>query len=152
MDLAVKDIRRHVGKFVATIIGVGLLLTIVLTTIVAIVLNTVVGPASSGFAPNTAVLPTQYLFDFNLDNFQTVLQPLLPEHLFGVWTNYNVLIIALVVCWGTSIDEERTERPWWQQIVATAVPNKTLLTAVTTTSLSESEWVTAWANISGNAG
>jgi putative ABC transport system permease protein len=30
VDLAVKDIRRHVGKFVATIVGVGLLLTIVL--------------------------------------------------------------------------------------------------------------------------
>jgi putative ABC transport system permease protein len=30
MDLAVKDIRRHVGKFLATIVGVGLLLTIVL--------------------------------------------------------------------------------------------------------------------------
>ena len=30
MDLAVRDIRRHVGKFVATTVGVGLLLTIVL--------------------------------------------------------------------------------------------------------------------------
>jgi putative ABC transport system permease protein len=30
VDLAVKDIRRHLGKFVATIVGVGLLLTIVL--------------------------------------------------------------------------------------------------------------------------
>jgi len=30
MDLAVKDIRRHLGKFVATIVGVGLLLSIVL--------------------------------------------------------------------------------------------------------------------------
>jgi putative ABC transport system permease protein len=30
MDLAVKDIRRHVGKFVATIVGVALLLAIVL--------------------------------------------------------------------------------------------------------------------------
>src|SRR3970040_2641539 len=30
MDLAVKDIRAHLGKFFATIIGVGLLLTIVL--------------------------------------------------------------------------------------------------------------------------
>jgi putative ABC transport system permease protein len=30
MDLAVKDIRRHLGKFFATIVGVGLLLTIVL--------------------------------------------------------------------------------------------------------------------------
>ena len=30
MDLALKDVRRHVGKFVATIVGVALLLTIVL--------------------------------------------------------------------------------------------------------------------------
>jgi putative ABC transport system permease protein len=30
MDLAVKDIRRHLGKFIVTIVGVGLLLTIVL--------------------------------------------------------------------------------------------------------------------------
>ena len=30
MDLALRDIRRHVGKFVATIIGVGMLLAIVL--------------------------------------------------------------------------------------------------------------------------
>ena len=30
MDLAVKDIRRHVGKFVATIAGVAMLLAIVL--------------------------------------------------------------------------------------------------------------------------
>lgn len=31
MDLAIKDVRRHFGKFLATIIGVGLLQTIVLT-------------------------------------------------------------------------------------------------------------------------
>jgi putative ABC transport system permease protein len=30
MDLALKDVRRHAGKFVATIVGVGLLLSIVL--------------------------------------------------------------------------------------------------------------------------
>jgi len=30
MDLALKDIRRHIGKFVATIVGVGMLLSIVL--------------------------------------------------------------------------------------------------------------------------
>ena len=30
MDLAVKDIRRHLGKFVATIVGVSMLLAIVL--------------------------------------------------------------------------------------------------------------------------
>jgi adenine/guanine/hypoxanthine permease len=74
-----------------------LLLTIIATTVIAIVLNSIVGPANSGFLPNTAVLPTQYFFDFSLDNFQTIFQPLLPEHLFGVWTNYNVLIVALVV-------------------------------------------------------
>ena len=30
MDLALKDIRRHAGKFVATIVGVAMLLAIVL--------------------------------------------------------------------------------------------------------------------------
>ncbi|HUG47730.1 MAG TPA: NCS2 family permease [Candidatus Limnocylindria bacterium] len=77
-----------------------LLLTIILTTIVAIVLNAIVGPANSGFLPNTAVLPSSfegYFFNFAPENFQTILQPLMPEHLFGVWTNYNILIIALVV-------------------------------------------------------
>ena len=77
-----------------------LLLTILLTTVVAIVLNMIVGPANSGFGPGQAQLPADlsgYLFNFDLSNFQTILQPLLPEHLFGVWTNYNILIIALVV-------------------------------------------------------
>jgi AGZA family xanthine/uracil permease-like MFS transporter len=77
-----------------------LLLTIILTTIVAIVLNYIVGPASSGFLPNTAILPTDasgYFFNFSLDNFQTIIQPLLPEHLLGVWTKYNVLIVAMTV-------------------------------------------------------
>jgi putative ABC transport system permease protein len=31
MDLAIKDVRRHLGKFATTIIGVSVLLTIVLT-------------------------------------------------------------------------------------------------------------------------
>lgn len=31
MDLAIKDVRRHLGKFIATIIGVGLLFAVVLT-------------------------------------------------------------------------------------------------------------------------
>jgi adenine/guanine/hypoxanthine permease len=74
-----------------------LLISIILTTIIAIVLKAVVGAEQSGFLPTAAVLPQQYFFDFSLDNFQTIFQPLLPEHLFGVWTNYNVLIIALVV-------------------------------------------------------
>jgi AGZA family xanthine/uracil permease-like MFS transporter len=77
-----------------------LLLTIVLTTIIAIVLNAIVGPEASGFLAGTAALPGSidgYIFNFQLENFQTILQPLMPEHLFGVWTNYNFLIIALVV-------------------------------------------------------
>ncbi len=31
MDLAIKDVRRHLGKFIATIVGVGLLFAVVLT-------------------------------------------------------------------------------------------------------------------------
>jgi adenine/guanine/hypoxanthine permease len=77
-----------------------LLITILATTIIAIVLNMIVGPANSGFLPNTAVLPTDlsgYFFNFDPANFQTILQPLMPEHLFGVWVNHNFIIVALVV-------------------------------------------------------
>lgn len=74
-----------------------LIITIIATTIIAIVLNSLVGPAASGFLPNTAVLPTTYFFDFSLDNFQTIFQPLRPEFLLGVWQNHNFLIVGLVV-------------------------------------------------------
>jgi len=53
-----------------------LLISILLTTVIAIILNMVVGPEASGFLPGTAALPTElngYLFDFSLDNFQTIL-------------------------------------------------------------------------------
>ena len=72
-----------------------LLLTILLTTIIGIVLNYVVGPANSGFQPFTAVLPTDYFFNFSLDNFATIFQPL--GRLISVWTDYSFVIIALVV-------------------------------------------------------
>jgi AGZA family xanthine/uracil permease-like MFS transporter len=74
-----------------------LLLSIIATTVIAIILNAIVGVANSGFLPNTAVMPTQYFFDFSLDNFQTILQPLRPEFLLGVWTRHNALIVGLVV-------------------------------------------------------
>jgi AGZA family xanthine/uracil permease-like MFS transporter len=74
-----------------------LLITILVTTVIAIVLNGIVGPEASGFLPNTAVLPTQYFFDFSVDNFATIFQPLRPEFLFGVWGNHGPLIVGLVV-------------------------------------------------------
>ncbi len=74
-----------------------LLITIIVTTLVAIVLNTLVGPERSGFAANTAVLPTQYFFDFSAANFQTILAPL--GQLVSVWTDPDLgfLIVAIAV-------------------------------------------------------
>ncbi|CAN5614198.1 NCS2 family permease [soil metagenome] len=77
-----------------------LLISIIATTIVAIVLNAAVTPAASGFLPNTAVLPQQYLFDFSPANFQTILAPLAPEFLFGIFTKgpeVPLLTVILVI-------------------------------------------------------
>jgi adenine/guanine/hypoxanthine permease len=76
-----------------------LLITILVTTVIAIVLNEVVPDA--GFLPGTAVLPTafpgDYFFDFRLENFQTIGQPI--GAMIDVWTNPDLpfLIVALVV-------------------------------------------------------
>ncbi|HEX2221209.1 MAG TPA: NCS2 family permease [Candidatus Limnocylindria bacterium] len=72
-----------------------LLISIIATTLIAIALNAVVGPENSGFAPNTAVLPEQYFFDFSADNFQTIGQPI--AAMLEVWTAAPVLIVALVI-------------------------------------------------------
>ena len=79
-----------------------LLISIVLTTIVAIVLNALVGPATSGFLPNTAVLPTTlggYFFNFDPANFGIIFQPL--GHLISVFTNQPgiaaLVTVALVI-------------------------------------------------------
>ena len=85
---------------VANRIRGALIITIIATTIVAIVLNAIVGPASSGFLPNTAVLPTElsgYVFSFDPANFSTLLAPL--GSLFTIWTKPDVafITIALVV-------------------------------------------------------
>jgi AGZA family xanthine/uracil permease-like MFS transporter len=77
-----------------------LLISIIASTVIAIILNAIVGPANSGFLPNTAVLPADasgYFFNFSLDNFQTILQPL--GALFTIWTKPEVpfLTVALAV-------------------------------------------------------
>jgi AGZA family xanthine/uracil permease-like MFS transporter len=74
-----------------------LLISILVTTAIAIILNAAVGTSASGFLPNTAVLPEQYFFNFSADNFSTLLQPL--GALFSIWTKPGVafLTVALVV-------------------------------------------------------
>ncbi|MDQ3554510.1 MAG: NCS2 family permease [Chloroflexota bacterium] len=81
-----------------------LLISILLTTVVAIVLNMVVGTANSGFGTGQAVLPTEmsgYIFNFDPVNFATIFQPLRPEYLFGIFTKGDgiawIVIIALVI-------------------------------------------------------
>jgi AGZA family xanthine/uracil permease-like MFS transporter len=74
-----------------------LLISIVVTTIIAIVLNTVAG-AESGFLPGTATLPADasgYFFSFEAGNFQTIFQPL--GAMLDVFTAAPVLIVALVI-------------------------------------------------------
>ena len=78
-----------------------LLISIVVTTIIAIGLNAVVGAEQSGFLPGTAVLPAEfpggYFFNFSPDNFQTIFAPL--GWLLSIWTKPDVpfLTVALVV-------------------------------------------------------
>ena len=75
-----------------------LLISIVVTTVVAIILNAVVGAENSGFLPGTATLPADasgYFFSFSLDNFQTIGQPI--GALLEVWTVAPVLIVGLVI-------------------------------------------------------
>jgi AGZA family xanthine/uracil permease-like MFS transporter len=74
-----------------------LLISIIAATIVAIVLNAIVGPDRSGFLANTAVLPASYFFDFSPANFSTILQPL--GAMLSIWTKPEVpfLTVALVV-------------------------------------------------------
>jgi AGZA family xanthine/uracil permease-like MFS transporter len=74
-----------------------LIISIIATTVVAIALNAWVGTENSGFEPNTAILPTQYFFDFSAENFQTIGQPL--GALLSIWTKEGVpiLITALVI-------------------------------------------------------
>ena len=76
-----------------------ILISILVTTAIAIVLNSVVG-LESGFRPGTAALPADasgYLFNFDAANFQTIFQPL--GSLFSIFAKEGVpfIIVALVI-------------------------------------------------------
>ncbi|HSK93319.1 MAG TPA: NCS2 family permease [Candidatus Angelobacter sp.] len=75
-----------------------LLISIVVTTVIAVILNAIVGTENSGFQENTAVLPAElggYFFDFDPNNFSTIFQPL--GAMLDVWTAAPFLIVALVI-------------------------------------------------------
>jgi AGZA family xanthine/uracil permease-like MFS transporter len=77
-----------------------LLISIFATTLIAIILNAIVGSQNSGFTPGTAVLPETadaYFFNFSADNFQTIGDSI--GAMLDIWTKEGVpfLITALVV-------------------------------------------------------
>ena len=73
-----------------------ILISILVTTVIAIVLNAVV--ADAGFAPGTAALPSDasgYFFTFDAGNFETLFQPI--GAMLDVWTAAPWIIVALVI-------------------------------------------------------
>jgi len=74
-----------------------LLISILVTTIVAVVLNSIAG-ADAGFTPGTATLPSDasgYFFNFDAANFQTIFQPI--GAMLDVFTAAPFIIVALVI-------------------------------------------------------
>ena len=76
-----------------------ILISIVVSTIIAIVLKAIVGAEQSGFLPTAAVLPTDasgYFFNFSAENFSTILQPL--GAMLSIWgKGGGPLVVALVI-------------------------------------------------------
>ncbi|HUH17261.1 MAG TPA: NCS2 family permease, partial [Methylomirabilota bacterium] len=75
-----------------------LLISIVVSTVVAVVLNGMVGAENSGFLPGTATLPAEasgYFFTFAPDNFETIGQPILA--MIDVFSAAPILIVSLVI-------------------------------------------------------
>jgi AGZA family xanthine/uracil permease-like MFS transporter len=78
-----------------------LLISILASTILAIIINEMVGTAvdvksgltAAGFSAGTAVLPDKWFFDFSSSNFSTMFQPL--GHLLTVWTLKDVPFITV---------------------------------------------------------
>jgi AGZA family xanthine/uracil permease-like MFS transporter len=72
-----------------------LLISIIVSTIVAIVLNAIVGGGEgTGYAPGTAVLPTRVITDFGADNpFSTLLVPL--GSMLSIWTKPDTPFITV---------------------------------------------------------
>jgi AGZA family xanthine/uracil permease-like MFS transporter len=75
-----------------------LLISIIATTVIAIVLKSIVGAEASGFLPGAAEVPSRVLTDFGADDpFSTLLAPL--GSMIEVWTNpeLSVITVALVI-------------------------------------------------------
>jgi AGZA family xanthine/uracil permease-like MFS transporter len=80
-----------------------LLISILASTVLAIVINAIMGTAvdngvtKAGFADGAAIIPSKWVIDFSVDNFNTIFAPL--GHLLTVWTLKDVpfLTVALLV-------------------------------------------------------
>jgi adenine/guanine/hypoxanthine permease len=73
-----------------------ILISIIAATVVGVVLRSLFGDAA-GFGPGQAVVPEQLLFNFQADNFSTLLAPL--GYMLSVWTRpeTTVITVGLVV-------------------------------------------------------
>ncbi len=81
-----------------------LLISIIASTILAIVINYAMGTTlnksgvtPAGFGDGVAVIPSKWLIDFSADNFNTLGAPL--SHMFSVWSQPGIpfLTVALIV-------------------------------------------------------
>jgi AGZA family xanthine/uracil permease-like MFS transporter len=76
-----------------------IIISILVSTVVAIVLKAIVGGDQSGFLPTAAVLPSDasgYFFNFSPDNFSTLFQPL--GAMLSIWgKGGGPLVVALVI-------------------------------------------------------
>jgi AGZA family xanthine/uracil permease-like MFS transporter len=75
----------------------GLLITIIASTILAIILNQVIGTDKAGFAPGAAVAPDKWVTDFGNNPLQHAFDPL--GSLIDIWTKpaLPIIILSLVV-------------------------------------------------------
>jgi AGZA family xanthine/uracil permease-like MFS transporter len=75
----------------------GLLISIIASTILAIVLNSWLGTDKAGFAAGTAQAPTEWITNFGNNPFSTLGAPL--SHMLTIWTDpaLPVITLALVV-------------------------------------------------------
>jgi AGZA family xanthine/uracil permease-like MFS transporter len=75
----------------------GLLITIIASTILAIILNQIIGTDKAGFAPGAAVAPDKWVTDFGNNPFSTAFAPL--GSMIDIWTKpaLPIIILSLVV-------------------------------------------------------
>jgi AGZA family xanthine/uracil permease-like MFS transporter len=72
-----------------------LLISIVASTILAIILNQIVGVEKSGFLPGTAQVPDTWVTDFGSSPFSTVGAPL--GYMLSIWTDPALPLITLAL-------------------------------------------------------